>query len=464
MSGKAKRPQTAFECMSPLDYRYWDSALARHLSEDAFVRCKLEVECALVKVLVDRSLCPREALAEVETSALGLVTTEAVYVEEGRIGHDIRALVNCIQQCVSEETRPFVHMTATSYDVVDTANAARFRAVVGSVLLPALEELAKTLRDLTLREADTVQIGRTHGQHAVPVTLGFTFANYLDRIGSAYQHLRDAERHLVGKFSGAVGAYNASTLFFEDPEEFERTVLGHMKLRPARISTQVVPPEPMVHLMSSVVTAAGVMANIATDLRHLQRTEIGEVYEDFGAQQVGSSTMPQKRNPINLENVVSLWKVVVARMTTVYLDQVSEHQRDLTNSASQRTYGEIIGYTVSMAKRLNRTLGALRVDQEAIARNLNLQLDLVLAEPLYILLAAQGHPDAHEAVRALTLKAQQEGRKLMDLAREVQELQPFLARLSPAQKRVLEDPAAYTGIAAQKARSIAAYWADQFIP
>src|SRR5262249_29305451 len=153
-----------------------------------------------------------------------------------------------------------------------------------------------------------------------------------------------------GKFAGAVGAYNASSLFFPDPEAFEVDVLKEMGLRPAEQSSQVTPNEPVVRLLAEITIACGIMANLADDMRHLQRTEIGEIGEEFEAAQVGSSTMPQKRNPINFENAKSLWKIIVPRVTTAFMDQISEHQRDLTNSASARTYGETILYAVSMAE------------------------------------------------------------------------------------------------------------------
>src|SRR5262249_45260386 len=151
---------------------------------------------------------------------------------------------------------------------------------------------------------------------------------------------------------------------------------------------------------------AGILANLSDDMRNLQRTEIAEVGEEFEARQVGSSTMPQKRNPINFENAKSCWKIVAPRIVTLFMDQISEHQRDLTNSASARTYGEVIAYVVATTKRLTRTMGKLTVDRANLEKNLNMQKGMIVAEPLYIILAALGHPDAHEKVRTLTLEAQ----------------------------------------------------------
>lgn len=446
-----------FDCLSALDYRYWDADVARYLSENAFTCYKLKVELALVKALQRRGLCSEAVVAEV-AAACEQVTTEEVYEEEKRIHHDIRAMVNCIRRRVSDEAKPFVHMTATSYDIVECANAARTRDVMSHVLLPSLVQLEKILIALALAEAETQQIGRTHGQHAVPITFGFAMAEYISRLGGCIQTLRSLTGELRGKFSGAVGAYNASSLFFDDPEEFEKDVLWDVALQPAEYSTQIVPPEPMTRLLCEVTITAGVLANLADDLRHLQRTEIGEVGEAFEADQVGSSTMPQKRNPINFENTKSCWKIVAPRIGTVFMDQISEHQRDLTNSASARTYGEVIAYVVSMTKRLTRTLGKLRVDRPNLRHNLALQQQLVMAEPLYLLLAAMGHPDAHEKVRLLTLQAHREDRALGELVFEDPELFGYLGKMTDHQRLTLRSIGLYTGRAAERTRVLAEQW------
>ena len=431
--------------------------MAAYLSENAFTRYKLLAELALVKTLFLWHMCPESVVQEVAT-ACEQVTTEEVYEEEDRIHHDIRALVNCIRKRVSDEAKPYVHMTATSYDIVDSANAARYKDVTEKVLVPALTKLEGVLIDITLREAETVQVGRTHGQHAVPITVGFALASYVSRLGNSIQALGALTKELQGKFSGAVGAYNASSLFFDNPESFEESLLENLDVIPAEHSTQVVPPESLTRLLAEVTIAAGVLANLADDMRHLQRTEIGEVGEEFEADQVGSSTMPQKRNPINFENAKSCWKIVMPRILTVFMDQISEHQRDLTNSASARTYGEMIAYVVSTAKRLTRTMRKLRVDHVNLERNLAMQQGLVVAEPLYIILAALGHPDAHEKVRALTLQAQREQRSLEEVLAADTELQAYLEKMKPLQRKILSSPSLYTGIAAQKAKSVAARW------
>ena len=446
-----------YDSLSPADYRYWDEGVANYLSENAYTRYKLAVELALVKALAKRKICSPSVVREVE-KACAQVTTAEVYEEESRIKHDIRALVNCIRAKVSDKAKPYVHMTATSQDIIDTANAARFRDVTLKVLVPKLMELEKTLVKIAERESETVQVGRTHGQHAVPITFGFAISSYVSRLGQSIVALQELSDGLRGKFAGAVGAYNASSLFFTNPEAFEADVLKEMGLKPAEQSSQVTPAEPMVRLLAEISIACSIMANLADDMRHLQRTELGEIGEEFEATQVGSSTMPQKRNPINFENAKSLWKMIVPRIVTAFMDQISEHQRDLTNSASARTYGETILYAVSIAKRLERTMKKISVDKKNVALNLSRQMGLIAAEPLYIMLAALGHPDAHEAVRELTLQAQRENKPLEEIALADKALKPYIAKMKPSQKKILANPSLYTGIAGKKARAVAARW------
>jgi len=446
-----------YDSLSPADYRYWDEDVAKYLSENAYTRYKLAVELALVKALAKRKICPPSVVREVE-KACAQVTTAEVYEEEGRIKHDIRALVNCIRARVSDKAKPYVHMTATSQDIIDTANAARFRDVTLQVLIPALVELEKTLVKIAERESETVQVGRTHGQHAVPITFGFAISSYVSRLGQSIVALQELSDGLRGKFAGAVGAYNASSLFFSNPEAFEADVLKEMGLQASEQSSQVTPAEPMVRLLAEITIACGIMANLADDMRHLQRTELGEIGEEFEAAQVGSSTMPQKRNPINFENAKSLWKTIAPRVVSAFMDQISEHQRDLTNSASARTYGETILYAVSIAKRLERTMKKISVDKKNVQANLSRQMGLIAAEPLYIMLAALGHPDAHEAVRNLTLQAQRENRPLEEIALADHALKSYVAKMTSAQKKILANPSLYTGIAGKKARAVAARW------
>ncbi len=452
-----------FDSISPLDFRYYGrnkrvfEKLQPHLSESAFIKYALKVESALTNVLAKNKVCSQKIADEVE-KACKQVTPEQIYAEEDRIKHNIRALANSIRSKVSEEAKPFVHFTSTSYDIIATADALRYKDFSNNILIPELLKFQSTLISLALREKDTIQIGRTHGQHAEPITFGFAIAQYVSRLGSSILRIKKAANNLRGKMSGAVGSYNASSLFFDNPIKFEEESLNELGLKPSPISTQIVEPEFLVEYLHGIVSAFGVIANLADDMRHLQRNEIAEVGEFFEASQVGSSTMPQKRNPINFENVKSMWKEFMPRMITMYMDQISEHQRDLTNSASMRFIPEILtGFYISLS-RLNKVMSSLVVDKENMRKNFDMNKNMIIAEPLYILLAANGHPDAHEYVREMTLKAQLTKKPLIELVKKDKAIQAYFKKFSKKQIGIINNPEKYTGIASKKTEITCDYW------
>jgi adenylosuccinate lyase len=452
-----------FDSLSPLDHRYYASnqklfdQLSGFFSENAYIQYELKVEAALAKVLARRGICSEAIAAEI-AEACAAVRPEEVYQEEELTKHNIRALVNCIQRRVGAAARPYVHFTTTSVDIMDSATAMRFKEATARIVIPKCLELEKILLGIARREKATLQVGRTHGQHAVPITFGFAMAEYVSRFGARIEFIKETAANLRGKIAGAVGAYNASSLFFDDPFQFEAEVLAELGLKPANYSNQIVEPEYLTDYVHAIISAFGVLANLADDIRHLQRSEIGEVGEVFEATQVGSSTMPHKRNPWNFEHVKSMWKEFMPRMITLYADQISEHQRDLTNSASGRFVPEIVAGFVAAVDRLSKVLQRLVVDQERMVRNFDSTKEMIIAEPLYILLASLGHPDAHEAVRVLTLEAQKTGKPLRELLKEKSELIPYLEKLSPAQRGVLEKPEKYLGWAEQKTVQVCENW------
>lgn len=455
--------RSRFDALSPLDFRFYGgdeelyAGLHPYLSGEAVVRYQARVEGALAKALAACGVCDAAA-AEAIAAAAQRVTAEEVAAEEARIGHDVRALVNVIRAKVEGDAKRFVHLGATSYDIVDSANALRYRAFAERVLLPRLGALVARCLAIAEGEADTPQVGRTHGRHAVPITFGFAMAEYVSRLGGRTILIAAAAKTLPGKLSGAVGAYNAQRLLVQDPRELERRFLTLLGLPRATHSTQIVEPEGWNDLAHACVSAMGVMANLADDMRHLQRSEIAEVAEAFGDDQVGSSTMPHKRNPVSFENVKSLWKAIMPRVVTTYLDQISEHQRDLTNSASQRFFAEILAGCAYGAGRLEESLAGIRVDPERMKANLLASRDALVAEPFYVLLAKHGHADAHEVVRRLTLEAERSGRPLLEIAAQQDDVRGTVARFSEEERRAVDRLEEYRGLAAEVAREVCAAW------
>jgi adenylosuccinate lyase len=461
-------PRDIFANISPLDHRYSISdpqlyaGLQRCLSEDAAVRACLRVEIALLKTLIsrqDNSIKAGLSFAELDSLAVSISPHE-IYAEEEKTRHNIRALVNVLKKHVPQAAKPFVHLGATSVDILDTAASMRYRDVVESVIMPLLLDLEAELARLSRNEAETTQIGRTHGQHAVPITFGFAVAQYVSRLGQSLIRITERASDLRGKLSGAVGSYNATSLIVADPLSLEKDFLSGLGLKPSELSTQLVQPEYLLALLLELNTAFGIIANLADDLRNLQRSEIGEVREEFASTQVGSSTMPQKRNPWNSEHVKSLWKAFCPRVVTFFMDQISEHQRDLTNSASSRFIADYIAGFASAASRMLSVVRSLSVNRARMAENLAMGGDLVFSEPVYVLIARGGESDAHESVRKATMRAEKTGEKLRDVLREDKRLWKLLddnlkSALGVKADDFFSDPASYTGLAARKARETA---------
>lgn len=449
-----------YDLLSPADYRYSVRELNPYLSEEAFVKYKSRVEAALARALAKRGLISKSASNEI-VRASEQVTAGEVYDEEARIGHDIIAQVNMIKKRVSGVAKLGVHRTATSYDIVDTANMLRYRDAFKKVIIPDMLALEKAWIEIAKEEKDTLQIGRTHLQHAEPVTFGFAMAWYVSRFGKRILKVKDAVESLEGKFSGAVGSYNASSLFVKDPETFEGEVLKEIGVRPTEISTQIIQPEPITDLMHCVATSFTVLANWADDMRNLQRPEIGEVGQPRGKDISRSSTMPHKANPVGLENIKSLWKAAMPQMFTMYLDQISDHQRDLTNSASQRYVPQMLSqfdYSIRRATRISKNL---KPHEKNMKRNLEMSADKIVAEPLHLLLAAHGYPDSHEYVGKLADESYRTGVPLAKLVLNDKKLKPYLKKFTREQMRIIKNPAQYVGIASKKADRIAKVWEEK---
>ncbi|MDR1445612.1 MAG: adenylosuccinate lyase [Treponema sp.] len=464
--------RSIFQNISPVDHRYSISekevfdSLSPWISEEASIRACVRAELSLVIAhLKMRGRLTESVRLELEKAA-SLVSPAQVYAEEEKTHHNIRALVNVLKTRVPEEAAPLLHLGATSVDILDTSLAWRMKGAALQAAVPLLARLETLLCDFAEKEAETPQVGRTHGQHAVPITLGFAMAEYVARLGKSILEIERLAGLLKGKLSGAVGAYNATSMIVKDPEELERLYLGELGLEPSEYSNQLVEPEYLLRLLLEYNVAFGIIANLADDLRNLQRSEIAEVREGFSASQVGSSTMPQKRNPWNSEHVKSLWKAFMPRVTSFFMDQISEHQRDLTNSASQRFIADYVAGFCMAVSRMKSVIEGLSADRERLAANLrggNIPGG-IFAESAYILLAESGVSDAHELIRKITLKAEKERLSFAAaLSGEPEVLTRIGAKMlelgliaSMTEKlSFFEHPENYSGLAAKKARNLA---------
>ena len=454
-----------FEAVSPLDFRYYGATetvmdrLKPYVSESAYVKYQAKVEAALVRTLANHGVCSSEIADQVE-SAVNQVTAEEVYEEQAKIRHNIRSLVNVIRRKITPSARPYVHLFATSADILDTATALRFKELTEKVILPNLVGFVQQLIELARTHAETVQIGRTHGQHAEPITFGYALALYVSRLGNRIELIDQAAKNLRGQFSGAVGAFNGLSMVFDNPEKLETDLLSLLGLKASdtHTSTQCVEPEFISDLAYAISSTYTILANFSDDMRHLYRTEIGEVGRKYDPNLVGSSTMPHKVNPEAFENVKSLWKAFIPRMQTIFMDSILEHQRDLTNSASSRFLTELFTAFDYSIYRLSRALTELDVKSDQMLQNLQLSAGNTIAEPIYLLLAYYGFPDAYDHTRKLVSQVHDQDATLTDLLWSDSNLRPFLNQLTETQRQTLQDSTRYIGASVELTHKTCDEW------
>jgi len=403
---------------SPLDTRYKE-ILPESLSEEAWLLAQITVEREWLLELQSRGIITEKLSREEFDKVFNGVSAEEIAEIEKTTQHATRALVetliNRLKKAGHKENARWVHVGLTSFDTVDTAQRVRLKAFVENDFVPEINKLKDTLRTLTKKYARTPQVGRTHGQWAVPSYMGLMFSECLDRLHKQEERMLWAWSELTGQASGAVGGYQASSLLVDDPVELEEAFLKRLGLKRALASTQILPPEDVLNLAHEFFVMSAVVTKLANDLRHLARSESAEIAEGMAPGQVGSSTMPQKRNPWNFEHVCSLHKVLQTRYLLLQTDLITEHQRDLTNSASGRFYCEAFAMNFLIFKRMNKVLPNLEIFEENLARNLANAGGSVFAEAMYVELTKEGEDDAHSTVREAARESERVNKDLIEV-------------------------------------------------
>ncbi len=405
------------EYVCPLDWRYGSEEMRRLFRVHNIVETYVKVERALVCTLeelgiADPGSCERVTKAEVKP--------EEVYELERRIGHDIAGLAFLLEE---RSGCRFVHYGATSYDIVDTAWALILRDAIG-IVKRKLAALIQELLEKTLKYKDLVMVGRTHGQHALPITLGFKFANYLYELSRSLRMLSEVEKLVVrGKISGAVGTMAA---WGDKGIEVEQRTLKKLGLEPHIISTQVAPRDGFAHLICALAVLASQLDRLAIEIRELSRPEIGELQEGF--ERVGSSAMPHKANPVTSEKVSGLARIMRSLAVAALENVPLWHERDLTNSSSERIL--IPHAFLIIDEMLTSMISVIRnlvVNENNIRRNLNLLQGFILTEAVMNILIKKGLPraKAHEMLRRLS-KRFSEGKTLWEALREDEELRKYI--------------------------------------
>ena len=335
--------------------------------------------------------------ADLEAIRGATATAEQVAEREKVLDHDVAAFVDVLSASAGQPAGRWIHYGLTSSDVLDTALAVQLRDV-GTIVLAGAEQLTQALATLARAHVETLCVGRTHGVHAEPTTFGVKIAGFAAEAARNRDRLRRAfDQAAVGALSGAVGTYSAT-----DPD-FEARVLARLGLKAETISTQVVARDRLAELLQAIALAGAGLERLATEIRHLQRTEVREVQEPFrsGAQK-GSSAMPHKRNPITSERITGLARVLRGNAQAATENVALWHERDISHSGAERIIVPdstiLLDYMQQLAIRL---VEGLVVDPERMLANLEITCGALFSQRVLLALVASGmsRDDAYRIVQ-----------------------------------------------------------------
>lgn len=427
--------------------RYTLPILEKLWSDQHRYRTWVDVELAHCASMEWENLIPHG----VTESMSGLVPDELDETEiarrEGTLRHDVLAFLSYLEDLTAPHGR-WVHHGLTSSDLVDTA-LARVLVQVTDVLLSYSQGLLDALGTKALAHAETPMIGRSHGMHAEPITFGLALASHLAEVGRCRSRLIAAKGDIsYGKLSGPVGTHwNASY-------EAEGRALSSLGLSPEPVATQVVARDRHAHYVSSLAVMAGAVERLATNVRHWQRTEVGEALEPFHPGQKGSSSMPHKRNPVGSENLCGLSRVVRSAVVPALEDIALWHERDISHSSVERhilpTSTSVLGY---MLDRATKIVEGLEVRPKRMLSNLDSGGGAFYSEALMLALVRKGsgRREAHDAVQLSIQDAATFHRPFQDYVWD----DPLIRRfLSAGEIKELLDPASSIGRAKQTVEKI----------
>jgi adenylosuccinate lyase len=401
--------------------RYSLPEMAGLWTEEAKMRCWLQVEVAAVRAWAKLGKVPSEAVAEIESKAT-FEPARVAEIEE-TTNHDVIAFLTNVAEHVGEASK-YIHYGMTSSDMLDTGLALQLKAS-GELLQRDLTALGGVLKRRAFEFRDAVQVGRTHGIHAEPITFGmklglwaFEVARQLDRLHTATNGVA------VGKLSGAVGAYANI-----DPR-VEELVCGELGLTAEPISSQVVQRDRHAFFLSTLALTGASIEKFATEIRHLQRTEVREAEEAFRAGQKGSSAMPHKRNPILSERMAGCARVLRGNALVGMENVALWHERDISHSSAERVVLPdsciLLDY---MLQKFTTLMDTLRVDTQRMSDNLNVSCRLVFSEAVLLALIDKGmlREDAYRVVQDSAMRAWQEQTDFGELVKNNQAARAVLS-------------------------------------
>jgi len=362
--------------------RYSSDEMSSIWSEDNKVAKWLDVERAVIEILEKEEITPKGLSKQLKEVS---ITHNEVLEREAVTNHDLAAFVDVLQSKIQKDSN-WIHYGLTSSDVVDTANALLIKESL-NIVVEKIAELVNSLKNKAISESETLIIGRTHGVYAEPTTLGSIFGNWclevsrgLDRLSSSLEIIS------YGKISGAVGNHSLIS------EEIENKILEQLSLKPEPLASQIVSRDRYADLFSSFAIIAGTYERIATNIRHYQRSEVGEMYEAFKQGQKGSSAMPHKKNPIGSERICGLARVVRGNTQASYETMALWHERDISNSSVERIIlPDTFKLIDFMTRDLINIINDLVINHENIESNLNSAKTKLGSQKLLSLIVSKGN-------------------------------------------------------------------------
>ncbi len=383
--------------------RYTRPEMARIWSDENRFRTWLAVEVAATETLAEAGFVPKDAAKAIRERADFRV--ERIHEIEAEVRHDVIAFTTAVAEIVGPHARWF-HYGLTSNDVVDTAQALLIHQA-SQVIAQDLQRLSEVLERRAWEFKDTPMVGRTHGIHAEPITFGFKLANwYSETQRNITRFMAAAEDMRVGKFSGAVGIFAHLT------PELEEKICARLGLKAAAVSSQVIQRDRHAHYLGTLAVIASTLDKIATEVRHLQRTEVREAEEFFSEKQKGSSAMPHKRNPVTLEQISGLARVVRSNAQAGLENVALWHERDISHSSVERV---ILPDSTTLADYLltktTNVIDTMFVYPERMRANLESTRGLIFSGQLLLDLVEHGvsREDAYRLVQSHAMRAWKEG-------------------------------------------------------
>ncbi|MFX0103960.1 MAG: adenylosuccinate lyase [Candidatus Hodarchaeota archaeon] len=426
----------------PVETRY-RTEMANFFTEEKKLENWMKVEAALAQVHAEIGNIPPDAANEItKKSNLQYVKLERVKAIDNQIHHDLMAMVKALAEQCEGDAGKYVHLGATSYDIEDTATALQLKEAL-NYLQDSLLDLLKILLSISEEKKNLICIGRTHGQHAIPTTYGMRFAVWSYEVNRHLDRLSEIiNRISFGKMSGAVGTMAS---FDEKGIEIQKAVMNKLNLNPVLIANQVIQRDRHAEVIFLTALIGQTLAKIARENRILQRNEIAEIFEPFKKDQVGSSTMPHKRNPHKSERICSLARILKSNVITALDNIVLEDERDITNSASERViFAENFIFLDYMIKQLIQILKGIEFNESKIEENLNLTRGACLTEKIMVHLVKRGigRQESHEILRKASIKARQENLYMKDILIENDQVKE---KFSKDELEVIFDPHKYIG-------------------